>query len=384
MKLFAVRSGPKNYDDPADQALIAKHGAVMISAAPGWKPAYGIDRVLRVYKALNPAIKVFSYIMFVDQYDDSSEPAKWCRAEGWYAKKADGTQLQWTTDYDDGATKRLDTNACSTAYDDHGLNHAERHVDWWLRGWRPGFDGHFADNFAPMPMSPLGDWLGKGVDVPNSDPATAKAHRAGLARGAARIRKNEPGALVMANTDDASSVEYKGLLDGIFRESLMGKSWSLETWAGWDKMMASYRSALACVKPGGVVVFSASDQDKNDAPRVGEDRKRQLRYSLTSCLMDNGYFAWEPTASVVPGELEWWPEFDIDIGDPVDAPVTVPLTGGVYMREYTKGVILCNPTDAAVPGVRMPRGINTYDPLKGVHWAAYWTVPARDGMVLKK
>jgi hypothetical protein len=387
MKLFANRNGGKFYDNPADQALIAKHGGVVLGVYPGWKSSYGLDRVLRVYKALNPAIKVFGYMMYADQYDDGSEPAQWCRAKNWYAKSADGTPLQWTTAYDYDGIKRIDVNHTATNHDDHGLNHAERFVDWWMQGYppAPGFDGHFVDNFGPMPMSSPGDWLGKGVDVPNSDPPTALAHRIGMMRGVTRIRKNDPKTIVMANTDDASSPEYKGKLDGIFREGLMGKSWSIEPRLGWPAMMDSYRSAMACVKPGGMVVFGTFDTDKENQPRVGEDRNRQLRYGLTSCLLDDGWFNWTPTPSAVPAELEWWPEFDIDLGTPVDPPATAVWSGGAYLREYTGGVVLCNPTDAPVVNVRMPRGHPVYDPLKmPIVRNAYWTVPARDGLVLKK
>ena len=325
MKLFASRGGGKFYDDPLDQAMIARHGAAMLGIYPGWKASYGAAKVLAVLKALNPALKVYNYVETSSQLDDGSEPALWCRAKGWYARKADGTLLQTTTAFDTPTAKRYDVNACSASYDDHGLNHQERFVDWWMQGWRPGYDGHFVDDFMAAPLSPIGDWLGNGADVKNTDPATATAHRVGMMRGVARIRKNEPSAMVMVNTDDASSPEYKGKLD-IFRESLMGRNWSLESWAGWDRMIASYRSAIANVRPGGIVVFNVADTDSTpaNAPRVGEDRKRHLRYGLTSCLLDDGWFSWTPPASAVPAEIEWFPEFDIDLGAPAAAPAGGP------------------------------------------------------------
>lgn len=386
MQLFAIRNGAKNYNDPIDQALIAKHGAALIGMYPTWYRAYGASRVLAIYRALNPTIKVFNYIDISEQLDDDSEPAKWCRAHGWYAKKADGTLLQWTGLFDTPGAKRIDTNPCTRAFDDHGLNHQQRFVDLWLRGWHPGFDGHMVDNFTANPMSPSGDWLGQGRDVANTDPATAAAFRVGMMRGVERIKANEPSALVMVNSDDAGSPEYRGQFDGILRESLVGRNWSLEKRLGWDVMMASYRAALANVKPGGMVVFNVADTDSTDAnaPCVGEDRKRHLRYCLTSCLLDDGYFSWSPTASVVAAQLEWFPEFDIDLGPALDKTPLAPYEAGAYCREYAKGFVFCNPTKAPA-AIRVPSGRNLYDPLaKPIKWAAYWTVPPRDGLVLLK
>ena len=43
----------------------------------------------------------------------------------------------------------------------------------------------------------------------------------------------------MGNTDgDLSEPEYAGQLEGAFLEGLMGKSWSIETWGGWSKVMS--------------------------------------------------------------------------------------------------------------------------------------------------
>ena len=49
------------------------------------------------------------------------------------------------------------------------------------------------------------------------------------------------------------------------------------------------------------------------------------------------------------GPLEWYPEWDVDLGAPTTAPTTDVaslLSGGVYRRDFQKGSVLVNPSSA--------------------------------------
>lgn len=47
-------------------------------------------------------------------------------------------------------------------------------------------------------------------------------------------------------------------------------------------------------------------------------------------------------------EPEWWPEYDIEIGSPLQGPVADIddlATGGIYRRDFTGGFVLVNPAE---------------------------------------
>lgn len=394
MKVFAARLGSKNFDDFADQAMVVKHAAAAVGIYPGWKSAYGVDRVARAYKAHNPSIKTLAYLCWTEQLDNGTEPANRLNSRDWYLKDAAGNKVQWTGQFDSATVKCWDSNFVHTAPDDNGLHYPEWYADWWQRGWRPGFTGYFVDNFRPAPLTAAADWLHTGVNQHNTDPAIATTWRQRMAAGVNRLRKNDPGAFVMGNATDLTSVEYSGLLDGCFLEAQAGRQWSPET-TGWAGMMSIYRSAMANIRPGGIVVFNAMDAVPTNPPvvRTGADRLQWMRYLLTSCALDDGYFSWLPSRA--PNSaidvLEWFPEFDLDLGEPIDAPPLAPYsqgptdTRGCYVREYQKGFVFVNPTAVDVTGLYVPGGRNLRNPLApGNVWAGRWDIKSKDGLILYK
>jgi len=53
------------------------------------------------------------------------------------------------------------------------------------------------------------------------------------------------------------------------------------------------------------------------------------------------------------GQLSWYPEYDLDIGEPLDKTVPANIDGrrfssGIYFRRYQEGLVLVNPTSAAL------------------------------------
>jgi hypothetical protein len=66
------------------------------------------------------------------------------------------------------------------------------------------------------------------------------------------------------------------------------------------------------------------------------------------------------------GPLEWYPEWDVDLGAPVKSAATVAelMTSGAYQREFAKGWAVVNPADAPVT-VTFPAGSKQVVPQGG-------------------
>jgi len=132
-----------------------------------------------------------------------------------------------------------------------------------------------------------------------------------------------------------------GLASGIFAEGFADPEWPVEDWR------ASTNAILAQASVGRIVIL------ENYLPSSADAARR--RYYLANYLLVKGrrtyveYFAGTP--------LQWFPEWDLDLGPAVSR--TTPsaaavagleqfAAGGIYRREFAKGLVLVNPTDAAI------------------------------------
>ena len=62
-------------------------------------------------------------------------------------------------------------------------------------------------------------------------------------------------------------------------------------------------------------------------------------------MLGDGYFSYTDSTkgySTVP----WFDEFNIELGYPLQKPVSIPWDNHVYRRDFQKGIILINPTDS--------------------------------------
>jgi hypothetical protein len=67
-----------------------------------------------------------------------------------------------------------------------------------------------------------------------------------------------------------------------------------------------------------------------------------LRYGLGSCLLDNGYFSFTDSALKYTS-VTWFDEFDANLGQQSEGPVTKAWQNGVYRRNFENGIVLVNP-----------------------------------------
>ena len=137
---------------------------------------------------------------------------------------------------------------------------------------------------------------------------------------------------------------------GIFSEGFADPGFSAADWK------ASTNQLMAIAGAGKIVI------EQNYLTSTS-DMQRRLYY-LANYLLVKGtrtylfYFA--------AGTLEWYPEWEIDLGAPVAAPSNVDALAwqGVYRRDFAKGSVLVNPTTSAV-SVTLAAPMQRIDPQGG-------------------
>jgi Hypothetical glycosyl hydrolase family 15 len=140
------------------------------------------------------------------------------------------------------------------------------------------------------------------------------------------------------------------LTAGIFSEGYADPSFAESDWK------ASTNELLSLAKKGKIMIL------QNYLKSPGELDKR--RYYLGNYLLVRGeksyldYFA--------AGPFEWYPEWGLDLGAASTTGATVDdlLKDGVYQRDFAKGLVLVNPSDAVVT-VPLPGTMKRVEPMGG-------------------
>lgn len=124
------------------------------------------------------------------------------------------------------------------------------------------------------------------------------------------------------------------LTAGVFSEGFLDPGLSASDW----KRAAEQTWQLA--RQGRIVILQNYLSSNDDVER--------RKYLLASYLLVKGrrtylsYFG--------PGGLQWYPEWDLDLGPPVSTPATLDSLRwqGVYRRDFAHGTVLVNPEPQAV------------------------------------
>jgi hypothetical protein len=294
----------------------------------------------------------------------------------WWARKTDGSRVQWTAQY-----HAWDINFTAGSRPDAN----GRRFPQWLAERDDGvffkpvsFDLWYCDNVMVRPRV-TADWNRDGTNDDPKAPAVAAGYRAGHRAEWDHIRRIHPGLPLMGNADDElSEPEYAGQLEGAFLEALMGKRWSIETWAGWPKAMARYHAVMANTRAPHIVGFNVHGSPTD---------YRFFRYAYGSCLLDDGYFCFT-SAEKGYSSVTWFDEFDFKLGAAITEPPASPWQSGVWRRDFEQGLALVNPAKQAVtvtlePGFSRLQGkqdaaTNDGQPVTSV------TLQAKDGIILRR
>ncbi len=143
--------------------------------------------------------------------------------------------------------------------------------------------------------------------------------------------------------------------------------------------MRRYRVNMATVLPPQLVIFGQAG--------VANDY-RGVRYGLTSCLMDNGYYQFSLAGKEYTGTF-WFDEFDAKLGNATSGPSTAAWQKGVYRRDFENGIALVNPRGNGVQTVQLE---TSYKKLSGTQDPAVnngqtvqtVTLQDRDGIILMR
>jgi hypothetical protein len=377
-------SNPKDFDDPAHQTIVARLDLSIMGVYPGWEDGHGpVEQVVKNVKALNPSTRLFvlvqaasfegvaagnAYETVIDTLNDNQ----------WWLYESGTTSIVPAPYPDQFATN----TTLFTPEDASGFSFIEWFARWAVDTYHvpnPTLDGVLVDDDPVFPLV-SGDYDRDGTTDDDGDPQSAAWHREGYRRLFDDLRALAPDKLLLADLksfghSNAVTTELEGVLHGGLLLDLIGQSFSPES-SSWNAMMAEYRKAMASVIEPRLVVFHVS---------VPAGDYAALRYGLASCLMDDGYFATDdPSAS---WGIEWFDEFDVDLGAPTSPPPEVPWSNGVYRRDFEHGLALVNPRGNAAATVEIEPGyvriqgeqdptVNDGQPATSV------TLNERDGLIL--
>jgi hypothetical protein len=335
---------PRNFEDANYQASIAKLDLAILSVWPGWEDTHGmtIEEVTKRIKAINPNIKIFHYFL----PESLRFPVSSVYAE--LGTKLD-TQRWWLYSSGSGPTKVLSDYGRET----YILNltafvppdSAGKRLNTWIAEYaykvkaqqNPSMDGIFTDNVFWRPRRD-GDWNRDGTLDSRDSTTVRKYYREGNVVYLNRLKQLMPGKMQIGNIadwgqTDAVLTEYNQVLHGGIMEAMIGKTWSAEVHYGWSGMLTRYRKSMAALAPPKLGILHQYG--------IPSDYQA-MRYGLATTLLDDGYYAFTDEADGYSG-VNWFDEFDANLGQPTGAPPTVAWQKGVWRRDFDKGIALVNP-----------------------------------------
>jgi hypothetical protein len=111
-----------------------------------------------------------------------------------------------------------------------------------------------------------------------------------------------------------------------------------------------------------------------------------MRYGLASTMLHDGYFAFTVNNVVTP---PWFDEYAAHIGTPSEAAPTAPTASGIWVRHYTNGIVLVNPSKTTALSIDIGPGYKhlsgTQDPATNNGLAERTiTLQPRSGMLMVK
>jgi len=383
--------GPFDYNDPTYQAQLARQSVMVLNYYPNMAPGgESMESAVEAIKAINPNALVFLYTDSDEQFTDPTNSAfaavrtqmnnmKW-----WlYTNQSDSTLVP--SFFGDGG----DTinNTPYTPKDSNGETSIDWITKWYASTYKtqvPGIDGLFMDNVFTQPRV-SGDWYRNGVLLQPSDPKAQAAIQAGYERWFTLVRQQMPGKYQIGNiatwAQDGASIPtgFRNMVDGGEIEGLIGNSWSIETWAGWQAMENQYFAIMSGINSPKLAIFNQWGNPTD---------YQSMRYGLASCLMNDGYYSFTDASKGYTGVV-WFDEYNAHLGMPTTVPPTAAWQKGVWRRDFANGIALVNPKGNGPQTVQLG---GTFVKIKGSQDPAVnsgqtvtsVTLQDRDGIILMR
>jgi hypothetical protein len=385
--------GPFNYNDPSYQAALAKQSVMVLNYWPGMAPGgESMESVVQAIKAINPNALVFLYADTDEGYTsgDSSVAfapvtAKINSMNWWlYPNRSDSSPVP--SFYGNGGFTI--NNTPYTPRDSSGMDSIDWLTHWFVSTYTaavPSMDGFFMDNVFVQPRV-SGDWYRNGNDLSASNFQAETAIQAGYERWFSLAHQLMPGKYQIGNIatwgqSGAPPIPsgYQGMANGGVLEAMIGQSWSIESWGGWQEMMSQYTAAMQALSAPKLAIFNQWGNPTD---------YQSMRYGLASCLMNDGYYSFSSSSSGYSG-VTWFDEYNANLGQAVSPPPMSAWQHGVWRRDFTNGIALVNPRGNGPQTVQLG---GTFVKLKGSQDPAInngqtvtsVTLQDRDGLILMR
>lgn len=235
------------------------------------------------------------------------------------------------------------------------------------RNAAPSLDGFFLDNVFSMPRA-NGDWNLDGVIDSKADPTVQLWLRTGERDFYNELSKIAPEKMLIGNigswpklsTTDPNAVAP---LNNIFRggvfEGAIGESFSVESYAGFNEVMAYYLYLMETTTGPRLQMVNQASLQLNGSDRYDPAPFHAMRYGICMTLMNDGYYTGEGIYGHT-GTLDqiiWFDEYDAGglgegyLGQPTKDWRGAAQTGprwaygplGVWAREFEGGIAIVNP-----------------------------------------
>jgi hypothetical protein len=381
---------PYNYNDSSYQAELAKQAVTVLGYYPGLQPGgESMDTIVKAIKAINPNTLIFIYIEEDEEYLNSAitgtanQPLRnQIIANNWwlYPDASDSDPVpSW---YGDGGYTI--NNSVNTPKDpSSGMDAVDWITHWYVNNYFPSssLDGFFMDNVFTQPRV-SGDWYRNGNDLSPTDPQAQAALQGGYERYFSLVRQLMPGKYQIGNIatwfeNGALPAGYQNMVDGGEMEGLIGKSWSIEAWGGWQAMENQYYSTMAAINAPKLAIFNQWGSPTD---------YQSMRYGLASCLMNDGYYSFTSTSAGYSGVV-WFDEYNANLGQAISSPPSAAWQNGVWRRDFTNGIALVNPkgngTQTVQLGGTFVKINGTQDPsVNNGQAVTSVTLQDRDGIIL--
>jgi len=377
--------GQQNYDNAAFRSQLAKFNIAILAIYPGWVGGgMTMNQSVQAIKAINPQELVFLYVSNNEilNNDNAMTPlTNKVNAMHWWLYPTGNSGTPVSAAFS-GATEVNNTRF--TRPDSNGDNWVSWYAKWAVQNYyvpNPSIDGFFTDNVFLRPRV-NGDWNLDGATDSDNNPTVGQWYRQGYQQHFSVLNQQMPGKYQIGNVADwgtpGGNLSYlTGILNGGFIEGAIGYGYSPESWGSWNEMMREYRLIMASVIQPQLVIFGQAGA-ANDY--------RGVRYGLTSCLMDNGYYQFSLAANAYTGTF-WFDEFNTKLGNAMTSPPTAAWQKGVYRRDFDNGIALVNPRGNGVQTVQLETAYNkisgTQDPVTNNGQTVQTvTLQDRDGIIL--
>lgn len=336
---------PFDYNDTSYQAALAKQSVMILNYYPGLAPGgESMDSIVQAIKSINPNALVFLYTNTDEGYTSGDQSiafsavANKMNAMKWWLYPNTGSTSPVPSFFNNGGFTI--NNTPYTPKDSNGDDSIDWLTKWFTSNYGsqvPHIDGLFMDNVFLQPRV-SGDWYRSGNDLQASDAKAGSAIQAGYERWFNLAHQLMPGKYQIGNIatwgqSAAVPSDYRDIADGGVLEGMIGLSWSIENWGGWQAMMTQYSRVMSSLRAPKLAIFNQWGNPTD---------YQSFRYGLASCLMNDAYYAFTSNSNAYHGVV-WFDEYNAKLGQATSAPPTGAWQKGVWRRDFANGIALVNP-----------------------------------------